>query len=206
MKKFFTSSALIVLFLSSFIYTNAKSQSLAFGIEGGINIANISATPTATTNTRTGIIIGGILDIGFTPTFGITTGLRYNQKGWSASAGTSTVKLSYLEFPALLKVKFPLTEIKPYVIAGPVLGINLAATEDVTVGTQTQNIDLSSVTESIDFGLLFGAGMDFKVGPKMMIFVQPAYSLGLSNILKGSTTTTIKNNGFQITGGVKFAM
>lgn len=200
--------ALIALFVISIFCTEARSQSLAIGIEGGVNIANVSATPTFASNTRTGIIIGALLDVGFTPTIGLTTGLRYNMKGYSVTQGTQsvTVKLSYLEFPALLKVKFPLTEVKPYLIGGPVLGIQVAATQDFTDGTQTTNSDISSLIESIDFGLLFGGGIDFRVGPKAAIFVQPAYAFSLSNIIKNSTTQTTKNNGFQITGGVKFGL
>ncbi len=205
MKNLFTSIALILILVVS---SNVNSQSIALGIEGGINIANITATPTATTSSRTGIIAGGIIDINITPNITITSGLRYNMKGYESVVGatTFTIKLGYLEFPALLKVKFPLTEIKPYLIAGPTLGIKLSATQTQSTATQTVDTDVSSSVESTDFGLLFGAGMDFRVGARTLLFVQPAYSLGLSNILKNAPTSTIKNNGFQITAGVKFGM
>ncbi len=196
-----------LLIISQISYSQVR---LGLGIEGGVDIANVSVTPDFTTSTRTGIIIGGIVDIGLTPTIGITSGIRYNQKGFTftgatvtGAAVTATDKLSYIEFPVLLKVKFPLTEVKPYVIGGPVLGIQVAANQEVT-GAITQTSDISSDFQSIDFGLLFGAGLDFKVGLKTNLFVQGAYSIGLSNILKNATTQTLKNNGIQLTGGVKF--
>jgi hypothetical protein len=196
------------LTLSLVTFTNANSQSIALGIEGGINISNINVTPTVTTDSRTGILVGGIIDINITKTITITSGLRYIMKGWSNTGEgvTYTDKLGYIEFPALLKVKFPLTEVKPYLIAGPTLGIKVSANESATNGTQTQDNDISSLVESTDFGLLFGAGIDFSVGNKTSLFIQPAYSLGLSNILKNSTTTTIKNYSIEITAGVKFSL
>lgn len=205
MKKLFSVLVLIFLFTLS---ANVKSQTIALGIEGGINISNINVTPTVTTDSRTGLLVGGIIDINISKNITITSGLRYLMKGWTnTSQGvTYTDKLNYLEFPALLKVKFPLTEVKPYLIAGPTLGIKLSANESATDGTQTQDSDISSLVESTDFGLLFGAGLDFAVGKKTFLFFQPAYSLGLSNILKNSTTTTIKNYGIEITAGVKFSL
>jgi len=202
--KYLVPTLLLVLMFS----TSARSQSIALGIEGGINIANVNVTPTTTTSSKTGLLIGGLIDINITPTITITSGARYLTKGWNNTNGgiTYNVKLGYLEFPALLKVKFPLTEVKPYLIAGPTLGIKLSANEEASDGTQTQDTDISSLVESTDFGLLFGAGIDFKVGNKTSLFFQPAYSLGLTNVLKNSTTTTIKNYGFQITGGVKFSL
>jgi hypothetical protein len=195
--------ALIMLFAAG----NSMSQTnIKLGFEAGLNIANVSVSTNVSTNSRTGMIFGGVADVGFTPQIGLVTGIRFVMKGYSVSQGntSSTIKLNYLEFPALLKVKFPLTEIKPYVIGGPTLGINLSATAETISGTQTQTSDLSANTESIDFGLFFGAGMDFSVTPKMDLFFQGGYAFGMSNIAKGITTVTVKTNGIQLTGGVKF--
>jgi hypothetical protein len=191
------------------MYTNANAQKMAIGIEGGVNIANVSVNPTTTTDSRTGLIVGTLLDVNFTQQITLTPGIRFTMKGFSNTVNTvnNTVKLNYLEFPVLLKIRFPLTEIKPYLAAGPVLGLNLSANLDQSNGTQSATTDISSSTESIDFGLLFAGGMDFKVGMNTALFFQVGYQLGLSNINKtANNTTTIKNNAFQITGGVKFGI
>lgn len=215
MKKLFAISLLLTAFIVS---TNAYSQTLAIGIEAGVNIANANITPsTTTTSSRTGFLVGGIVDIGFSPTFGITTGMRYVMKGFSFPGVTTTGiqveatnKVSYLEFPVLLKVKFPLTEVKPYIIGGPTIGLKLAANQDFVGGGASGTSDISASTESIDFGLLFGAGMDFRVGPKMDLFVQGAYNLGISNVEKAlnqvGTPSSTKTYGIQFTGGVKFRL
>jgi hypothetical protein len=197
--------ALLFIFTAAGIYAQ---PSLQLGVEGGLNIANVSITPSQTSNSRTGLIIGGVLDIGITRSIGVTTGLRYIMKGFQVTNGgaTFTDKLNYLEVPALLKVKFPLTEVKPYLIGGPVLGIRVAASEEQSNGQQTNDVDASSAFESIDFGLLFGGGLDFNIATKTDLFVQFGYSLGLSNIYKLNPQFTVKNYGIQITGGAKFKL
>jgi hypothetical protein len=206
--KLFTIIVCAVIF-SGISFSQAR---FSLGLEAGLNIANVNVSPTATTSGRTALLIGGVADIGFTPQIGMVTGIRYIMKGYSntfnngAAQQTDNVKLNFLEFPALLKVKFPLTEVKPYIIGGPTLGISVSSTVESTAGTQSATSDVSSQVESIDFGLFFGAGIDFNIASKVDLFTQSGYSLGLSNILKGNTTTTIKNYGIQISGGVKFKL
>lgn len=185
-----------------------SQPTLSLGLEGGLNLANVSITPSQTSNSRTGLIIGGVLDIGISRNIGVTTGLRFTMKGFQITNGgaTFTDKLNYLEVPALLKVKFPLTEVKPYLVGGPILGIRVSASEEQSNGTQTADVDASSAYETIDFGLLFGGGLDFNVANKTDLFIQAGYGFGLSNIWKQTTTVTVKNYGIQITGGVKFKL
>lgn len=201
-------STLLALFLMAASMTVYSQPNISLGLEGGLNLANVSITPSQTSNSRTGLIIGGILDVGISSNIGIQGGLRYTMKGFQVTNGgaTFTDKLNYIEVPALLKVKFPLTEVKPYLVGGPVLGIRVSASEEQSNGTQTADVDASSAYESIDFGLLFAGGLDFRVAAKTDLFIQGGYSFGLSNIWKQTTTVTVKNYGIQFTGGVKFKL
>ncbi len=197
----------IVILFTALSINNSRAQvSVAFGPEFGINLANVSVTPTTTTDSRTGFIIGGLADINIGKVMGVTSGLRFVMKGYTSTSQGVTFKekFNYLEIPILLKARFPLTEVKPYVHGGPVLGINLAATEEQSNGQQTNNVDVSNSIESIDFGLLFGGGLDFKIATKTDLFIQFGYQLGLSNWLKNNPNVTAKNYGIQITGGAKF--
>lgn len=107
----------------------------------------------------------------------------------------------------MLKVTFPLTEVRPYLLAGPVLSVNMSANQDNTpqCGPSTTT-DISNFITGTDFDITFGGGVGFKVTPKVEMYVQFGYMLGLSNILKNNTTTTIKNNGIQITAGAMFGL
>ena len=203
---------LLAVTLMTALTPDAFSQT-GLGFEGGINIGDISiAGIQQTTSGRTGLTVGAFADIGITRNFYIRPGLRYVMKGfsWSNGAGTNfTDKLSYLEIPAMLKVSFPLTEVKPYIMAGPTLGIMLTASQDQVNAQQTQNFDASSIYETIDFGLYFGTGIDFHVANRMDMFFGGGYSLGLTNIHKSQNnvqTFTKKNYGIQVTAGMKFGL
>jgi len=204
------------LFIVLSFCTNSHAQvKIALGLEAGINISNTSQTPDANTSSKIGIIGGGNLDIGLSPQISIVPGLRYVSKGstqknvviGNINASEVVSKGDFLQFPALLKVKFPLTEIKPYLIAGPILGILLTQTTTVTQAgsTTSQDFDTKSSFETSEFSLLFGGGMDFRIATKTDLFIQVGYELGLSNISK-ITNNTVKTNGFQITSGVKFGL
>jgi len=205
--KFIYTALLAVLFLSANIYSQRRPIELVLGVEGGINIGNFTGTPDPSSSSRTGLIAGASLEIGFTKNFAIQTGLRFIMKG-AQTTGDGVVyvdKLNYLEIPALIRADFPLSEVEPYLLAGPVLGINMSANEDQTPnGGTTTTVDISNAISGTDFGLLFGGGVEFKLNKKIDLFAQFGYELGLSNILKNATNQTLKNTGIQLTAGVLF--
>ncbi len=199
----------LVLLVSIFITASSYSQvKLSIGAEGGINISNFSGTPDPQSSSRTGLIFGANLDIGFGHYISVQPGLRFIMKGASSTGADGTAfvdKLNYLEIPVLLKATFHLTEVSPYLMAGPILGINMSANEDQTPqGGTTTTTDISQFISGTDFGLLFGGGVGFKIAPKVDLFAQFGYCLGLSNILKNATTSTLKNTGIQLTAGAMF--
>lgn len=214
MKKTITLLAVTIMIA---LTPDAFSQTSGIGLEGGLNLADISIAPAAfNSSSRTGMMVGAFADIGISKSFYFRSGLRYVMKGFSTTNNngiatiTTTDKISYLEFPALLKVAFPLTEVKPYFMAGPTLGIMLSATQDQTDGLNSASNDLSPLLETIDFGLYFGGGVDFHVAPKIDMFVGGGYSLGLTNIVKPNPNNlqqlTGKNLGIQFMSGVKFGL
>lgn len=199
--KIFIIAALITLF-----GTQTYSQSIAVGLIAGVNIANVKFTPKLATSpdSRTGAVIGGLIDIGISSNIAIETGLEYVMKGAEATSGgvTEKLKLDYLEFPALVKVKIPMTEVNPYVLAGLTLGVNLSAKAEDDNGQTSQEVDIKDNIESSDFGLFFGAGLNFRVATKTSLFVQGGYSLGLTDINKVASATEVKNYGIQLGAGV----
>lgn len=198
----FAIAALLAVFNSS-----SFSQSIGLGLEGGINIGNISVTPDFSPGTRTGFMVGGFADFGVSPVIAIRPGIRYISKGFTGTnniTGVSfTDRMNYMEIPLLLKVSIPLPRVRPYFTAGPTLGIQLSASEELTNGQQVQNSDMGTAWETIDFGLYFGGGLDFHVADNTDVFTGFGYSLGLSNFSKVANLQA-KNYGIQFTSGVKF--
>lgn len=202
------SIVLAAVFMVYFTGGSLYSQGTYLGIEGGINLSNMSITPDIpTSNGRTCMMVGGFAEIGVSRTFSIRPGARFIMKGISNTNNgvTLTDKLSYLEFPVLMKVTFPLTEVKPYILAGPTLGIQLSASTEFNNGQQSQTFDISSAYETIDFGLFFGSGIDFRIANKTEMFIGGGYSLGLTNVVKVQGVSG-KNSGLQFMGGVKFGL
>ncbi len=204
MKNLKTILAVILVLIS--YNKSSNSQDAGLGIEGGINISNVSTTPSINLNSRTGFMIGGFADIGVSRIAAIKPGVRYIVKGFTLSGNGFNVSenLHYVEFPLLMKFRIPLNEVKPYFEAGPTIAVQLSASEDQTVGTQSQNLDAGALYESIDFGLYFGSGVEFNIGNKMSIFTGGGYSLGLTNT--SATSTSVRNRGFQFSSGIKFGI
>ncbi|HQY19465.1 MAG TPA: porin family protein [Ignavibacteria bacterium] len=219
MKKLNNIALLIIVLLIVFASNNSNAQvKIALGLQAGVNFGNASnnvAGVDQTLSSSTGFIAGGLVDIGLSKQISIVPGLRYIGKGSKQTnvavqgLGNGDLKttIGMLEFPALLRVKFPLTEVNPYLIAGPILGIILSANTDFipTAGGTTQSFDVKSTFESTEFDLYFGGGLDFKISPSASLFFELGYELGLTDIAKASNVTT-KSYSFQITGGARFGM
>lgn len=203
----FTKIVAAIIMTIMLLVNNSYSQSTGMGIEGGINLANISTTPVFNTTSKTGFIVGGFADIGVSRVVSIKPGAKFIMKGYTFQnqLGTvSTENYSYIEIPLMIKARIPLNQVKPYFEAGPTLSIQLSATGETTANGQVQTQDYSAFYNAIDFGLYFGSGVEFKVAPNMDLFTGFGYSVGLTNISKG--ITTVKTNGFQMNTGIKFGL
>ncbi len=203
----FLTTILAALALIMMYPVNTFSQEAGMGIEGGINLANISTTPAFNSTSKTGFMVGGFADIGVSRIVSIKPGARFIIKGYTSQnqfGGSSSESYSYIEIPLLVKAKIPLNKVKPYFEAGPTLSIQLSATGESTFNGQVTTADYSASYTAIDFGLYFGSGIEFRVAPDIDLFTGFGYGLGLTNISKGPTS--VKNNGFQMNAGVKFGL
>jgi opacity protein-like surface antigen len=142
----------------------------------------------------------------------------YLQKGASEEedGGTVDIKLAYIELPVLFKLQFGTGSTKPYLMAGPTIGLNLSADMEVGMGDLSLEVDFSELIETIDYGLAFGGGVSFAVGENSL-FIEARYNLGLADIAKegeidieGITLTVpeteIKTSGIQIMAGMTFPL
>ena len=132
-----------------------------FGVIGGLNLANLSFDPDpqgVDLSNRTGIGIGGVLSFGVGETLALQLEPMFLQKGAKATVqgftGESEFKASYIEVPAMLKFAFGSGDTKPYVMAGPTVGICLALNRKTQMENKTSK--MTSRTSTSD--LLSGAG------------------------------------------------
>jgi len=210
---------LIICFLFKLLLfitpTNINAQSgLELGIKAGLNIANLNGGPHELA-TRAGLFAG--LAIGYSAEslpVEFESGLFYSQKGaegrykesiikGSYEGNAGTFKLDYLEIPLLAKYRFD-TEaaVSPYILAGPYLDISLNS--EVKASKNIAYIeDISAEIKRIGFGLLIGAGGDFKISGRKLN-VQARYSLGLSPVYENRSDEGEKHGVFTVAAGFTF--
>lgn len=195
-----------------------SAQSNQIGFIGGINIANLEEED-SDFSSLTGFGFGGVLDFALGDKFSLCLQPMYLQKGASEEEGEVTleIKMTYIEIPILFKFYLGSGDTKPYLMAGPTIGINLSSDMEMSRGGMSVEVDFSNVTETLDYGLAFGGGVSFPVGTNSLLFIEAKYVLGLADIVKegevefGGMTETIpdaevKTNGIQIMAGMTFPL
>ncbi|MBB1139174.1 porin family protein [Myroides sp. WP-1] len=181
----------------------AQTPNVKYGAKAGLNFANISDL--SGSSNKTGFHIGGVAEIFINEKFSIQPELLYSTQGAKYDVdidfenimvnAKSTIKLNYLNIPIMAKY---------YVMdglslqAGPQIGINLAAEQEVKALGQKMTVKIKDNTNAIDFGLNFGAGYELPVG----VFFDARYNLGLTKIIDEGETS--KHRVFQVSIGYKF--
>ncbi len=205
MKKLFILSA----FLLCFSMTYAQ---LSVGAKAGLNFANceVEGTFAPDTDSRTTFHIGGFAEYAITESLYIRPELLISGKGLKLELGNTTYKSSptYLDIPVLVGYKANLGAVTVFGQAGPYFGIALGGkkveddgsektTEDIKFGD-----DSNSDLKRGDFGLNFGAGVEFNPGVQVSL----NYGLGLSDIYPTSEEGSSKNRVFSLSVGYRFAL
>lgn len=219
----FSIAALLALFFSM-----SASAQPRLGVIGGLNIADVNADfddEEMDVSDKTVFGFGGVVDLRLNKNFSLYAQPMYLQKGALVTQLDTNLdfpfKFAFLELPVFLKAEFGNT-VRPYLMAGPTVGYLLTADTEVEYSGLTFKGDLKEVTEDLDFGLGFGAGLRYPLST-ISIFVEGRYFLGLVNMQKGGTFTmsagpiteeitwdkdedAYKNRGIQIMAGVAFAL
>jgi len=187
---------------SSDFYTDRFS----LGIIGGLNIAdmyfpNNQGSDSQEITTLVGFCAGAVLDIRLSENIFTRIEPMYLQKGGKIEVGNDPVNqppgqidISSIEIPLLIKYTFG-NEIKPFLVAGPTVGYNLKSEIEFDITGLKFKGDLNKVTETFDFGITFGGGIQVPVDFGIL-FLEGRYSYGLINQMKGGTTTA-SSNGIQ---------
>ena len=174
-------------------------------IFGGLTSAEIShsyvpeipeASPDRFMKPRTGLLGGIGYEIG--SKFGLEIDLLYFQKGvmfeGSVSEGIvglsanfkATAKIDELSIPILAKLRL-LPAPTPYVICGGEIAYIMSSKaiydyNNITDGeSQSGTEEYKEGVNRIDYGLVFGGGVEFKAGP-VYVFIEGRYHVGLADI------------------------
>lgn len=207
--------ALVAAALLFVIFPAMSQVSWNLGVQGGVNLANADIEPELDTKMTTRLMGGAVLEIGFSEMFSVQPELMYVQKGASYSdmmtvpgfgdvSFDATFMTDYIEIPVLFKATFGTSDFKPFVVAGPYIGLMMSSDLEVSALGQTVTQSIKDQTESMDFGLDFGAGGELKVG-MTTLFISARYSLGLTDTVKDPDAKA-KSNGIQIMVGAMWEL
>lgn len=213
--------------------TTEENANVIVPVEDGIDVI-----ATSQIKNRTAFGLGGFIEFWVSSAFAIQVNGLYNQKGenveiklsssFEPDPGTTVnitadleaaLELTYFSFPVMGKFTFGKAQgIRPYLMAGPEIGILSSAKTSDIEGTatfsvpsqgiyQTEDIDvpgddIKDQVESVEFALNFGGGIAFPLGSSVEGFLDGRYGLGLSNILKEGED--VKNNVIYLNLGLTF--
>ena len=199
MKKFFLS----VVALTAFSFTAQAQVSII--PKAGLTISNVAFKEEEEgQKSTTGFLVGAgfnfpLSEDGF---FSIQPELLYIQKGFGGESTNNGINsktdnhFNYLELPLLAKISFGSETVKGYVNAGPSIGYALngkLSSGGISVaykfGKEPSNYNGSDIyvdANRLDFGLQFGGGVGFQVGPGSLL-LDLRYGYGLTHLLKEQT-------------------
>jgi hypothetical protein len=196
MCKNFISIGIFVVFFNFVVFAQVNIRP---GVVAGLSLFKETANNNGTsvsTDTRTGLVAGVVMDIAIFKMVSIEPGLVYSERG----GRMPVVNLSYLAIPVHAKLNWPgIPVISPYALAGINLAFLLRSAIAPTVGSP-----FTDGVSSIAFGVDVGAGIEFSL-PVVIPFIEYVYDLGLSNILKNTIgDESQKTSGFEIKAGLRF--
>ncbi|MBP7460172.1 MAG: PorT family protein, partial [Candidatus Delongbacteria bacterium] len=210
---------------------NLAQKTFKMGIYSGINLAGANREFTYNTDewrniefkTRLGMQAGVMAELQLADKLYLQPEFRYIQKGGRVESEqylpvtlTSFLwrdvkeveKFDYMEIPILFKFAFAQSGgFKPYILAGPTFGFLSKAKSVVeTEGIDEKSTyDVKDYVKSNDIGLDLGVGFDYPLTPKVDLFVDGRFGLGLTEIQEEeSSYTKYKNQGIQVLVGLKY--
>jgi Outer membrane protein beta-barrel domain len=204
--RLFTCLAALVMFLAG--QSAATAQEITGGVKGGVNFATLSfdPDPEIDSGVRTGIAVGGFVTIPIGGALAIQPEALFSQKGTSLEeAGVSAkIKIDYLDVPVLVKYSTApstSTGTSVHFFGGPSIGFKLDASASGSVGGETIDVDIDDDdVESFDFGVVFGAGVQFG-----RVSIDGRYTFGLTNINnEDPDVEKVKTRTLAVLAGVRF--
>ena len=186
----------LVLILGLGMTSSAEGQ-VAIGAKGGINIADVAIEADGAdepTNSRTGVLAAGVVAYTVHPWLSLQLEGRYSQQGTVQPQGDgidALLRLSYAEVPLTAKLLLPTGGIvQPYLYAGGFVSFEVACSlMAVGMGVSLDiGCDEAEDRGKSDYGVIFGAGSDFAVGPGA-VTLDVEYAVGLRDISDNSAAT-----------------
>ena len=189
---------LILIFCVGAIHFAMAQAEVAIGIKGGLNFATINPNQSAgaTYDSRTGYHFGAYTLFKFGK-IGIQPEVLLSKQGTKYTFSTTNVDadFSYINIPVILKL-YTVAGINLQV--GPQIGFVTGGDVKTTVnGATTSTQSAKDFVNGSDWSVAMGVGWDIPFG----LNLAARYNWGLSNNNINGSSTTFKNQVFQVSVG-----
>jgi len=210
---------LLVAGFGLFSGVTASQAQTVFGVKGGLVSSTLKLSGEGTAEAspfmkrRSGVSGGAFLALG-SGLIGLQVEGLYVQKGvkvagdFEGTTFSGTLKVSYIEVPALLRLSFPAGSIRPYVYAGAGAAFEMKCEGEVTSDGQTQTGTCEEAEQQqagtdrrkLDITALGGGGIQFRLSSLSILF-EARYARGIRNLNK-SGDGGAKNEALSFLTGV----
>lgn len=180
----------VLIFILAAVPARAQDESpLRFGLKMGLNISDFRGDDGIEgagelIDWKAGFCGGVFMSYAVNDWFSIEPELLYSMKGMKLSLFDISVtwSLDYLEVPVLALFRLPFwNKVKPFAYTGPAIGFNVRSKISAEYGSEEESVDLEEYTTSVDFSLVFGAGIYIPIAGREIIF-DFRYVPGFSNV------------------------
>ena len=190
---------------------SAAAQTFAAGVHGGVNLVRISSDTSVNTEFVPKPVVGVQGEMTFAESWTLRAELEYSGKGGQVTttmlaSPTIDYSLSYVALPINVRYGLGAGLAEAYVFAGTTLAALVSANQhrDDT-GADT---DVKSHLSTFEITLDLGAGIGYRVSPKISATVEVRYSLGLNQVAGNDPALAVgswKTNTIQIVGGLVYS-
>ena len=205
-------AGLLLVLCAAVANAQTPTPTPTFGVVAGLNFARLSGDSSSGTKQRIGFVGGATLNLPLSPNWAFAPELVYSQKGVKASDTDfeATIKLSYIELPALFRYDFGTAGgVRPFLLAGPAFALKSGCSVEVEGGgvslsggcDDANDTGEGSSFKSFDVGAMFGGGLSFDVGGRTMR-LGVRYNLGLVEVADNSGSA--KNRVLSLVGSFEW--
>ena len=188
-----------LLFVVFIAVCGSSYAQLSIGLQGGSNLSQMDFTDNAEyrfteINYTQGFIGGVVVQFLGEKHAGVQLELNYSQRGWveNDTVGINDLKIQnkmdYIEIPLLTHINMGAGKFRGLLNLGPYLGYALnrkiTVTDQNTGASESTDYTFNSdVDNRFDFGLLLGAGFEYRLS-RGKIAAEARYTIGLGDINK----------------------
>ncbi|MGC4235083.1 MAG: porin family protein [Niabella sp.] len=185
----------------SFSAVDSNAQSGRFGVNAGVNFANITGKDADDTKIKTGFQAGVTYDFGIADDFVIQPGLSYVQNGAKYDGSVDAkIHLNYLQLPITFQYQPELGNGNLLLGVGPYVGMGIGKVKG-DIGSLSGKGDWDEAgLKKFDAGGKLLAGYQLSNGLSLNLNA----NLGLVKLPDNDDPATINNTSFGVTLGYKF--